>query len=116
MNECSTWGRRALLSVLSALIIVLPGCSMLTPQQRDNVKAQLQDDYAAGNITLAQRDAAIQALDSDKPFDWATLGVVGANIALALVGGPMIVRLQRGQPTQKVGLPASLVKPSGGAA
>lgn len=97
-------------ALLAALI--LPSCGVLTPQQRSNVRTTVEQEYIAGNITQAQRDAAIEALDNDKPFDWTTLGVIGTNILLSLVGAPMIVRLQRGQPTQVVGLPASKVRPT----
>jgi hypothetical protein len=91
------------------LIAVLPACGVLTAEQKASVRQTVQSEYEAGTITAAQRDAALEALASDQPFDWTTLGVIGANIALALIGGPAIVRLQRGRPTQKVGLPASKV-------
>lgn len=97
--------------LLCVLLVILPGCSVLTPQQKSNVRQTVEQEYHAGNLTRAQYEAAIEALDNDKPFDWESLGFVGMNILLALVGGPMVVRLQRGQPTQKVGLPASKVKP-----
>jgi len=99
-----------LLFLATCLMCLMVACSMLQPQQRDRVRETILTEHAAGNITTAQRDAAIEALDSDEPFDWASLGLVGANIALALIGGPMIVRMQRGRPTQKVGLPASKVR------
>lgn len=101
--------RTLLTYVLCALIAVLPGCSVLTPKQQSAVRQTIEEEYRNGNITKAQYDAAIEALDSDQPFDWTTLGIVGANIAMALVGGPFIVRLQRGRPTQKVGLPEAKV-------
>ena len=104
--------RRFAIYVLCALIAVLPGCGILTPEQKASVRQTVQSEYEAGNMTAAQRDAALEALESDQAFDWTTLGVIGANIALALIGGPAIVRLQRGQPTQKVGLPAAKVKPA----
>lgn len=94
---------------LSVLIVLLPGCGMLSPQQRDAARQTVEDEYDAGNITRAQRDAAVEALDNDEPFDWETLGIVGLNIMLGLVGGPMVVRKMRGPSTQKVGLPESKV-------
>lgn len=94
---------------LSALIVLLPGCSMLSPQQRDAARQTVEDEYQAGNLTRAQRDAAVEALDNDEPFDWETLGIVGLNLVLGLVGGPLVVRKMRGAPTQKVGLPESKV-------
>jgi hypothetical protein len=95
---------------LCLVLLFSAACSMLTPQQRDNARGTVEQEYLAGNLTRAQRDAAIEALDNDEPFDWTTLGVVGINLAMALVGGPMVVRYQRGKPTQKVGIPASKVK------
>lgn len=83
---------------------------MLTPQQKESVRQTVEDEYREGNLTRAQRDAAIDALDNDEPFDWETLGIVGANILLGLVGGPLIVRKMRGPATQRVGLPASKVR------
>lgn len=107
--------KNAAILLLCLCVAALPGCQALTGQQRDSVRSYIQFEYENGNLTAAQRDAAIEAIDSDEPIDWASLGLIGANIALALVGGPMIVRsrlplLGRGKPTQKVGLPASKVQ------
>lgn len=101
-----------LVYVLACLLAVAPACSVLTPQQRAAAKEQIESEYLSGNITQAQRDAAIEALDNDAPVDWETLGIVGVNLIMALVGGPLIVRRIRGPATQKVGLPASKVFPS----
>lgn len=90
--------RNILTILLCCLIVVTPGCGILTPQQKSNLRVTLDQELAAGDITKAQHDAAVEALDKDKPFDWATLGVVGLNIAMALIGAPAIVRLQRGVP------------------
>jgi hypothetical protein len=96
---------------MALLILLLPACSLLTPEQRGAAQAQVQTEYEAGNITAAQRDAAVAALREDpNAFDWTGLGIAGLNVLLALVGGPMIVRKMRGPPTQKVGLPPSMVK------
>lgn len=97
------------LSILLAMSLLVASCGVLSPTQRSQAAAQVEAEFEAGNITRSQRDAAIEKLEKDEPFDWELLGVVGLNIALALVGGPMIVRRQRGAPTQKVGLPAALV-------
>lgn len=104
--------RKAAIYLYCLLLAFLPACSVLSPQQRDNVRWTIEEEYAAGNITQAQRDAAIEALDKDEPFDWSVLGLVGANLALALIGAPIAVRVHRGPPTQRVGLPASKVKPA----
>lgn len=95
--------------ILCAMLALFTSCSMLSPEQRESLRDSVQAEYQAGAITAAQRDAAIEAIDNDEPIDWETWGFVGINLALALVGGPLIVRKQRGAPTQKVGLPASKV-------
>lgn len=95
--------------VLLFACLVLVACGVLSPQQKAGIRATLNNELVSGNITNAQYDAAIEAMDNDKPIDWETLGFVGANILLALIGGPAIVRLQRGLPTQKVGLPADKI-------
>ena len=103
---------RLLACILCLAIAALPGCGILNPQQRESTRAVLDDAYATGQITQAQYDAATEALAKDEPFDWASLGLIGANIALALLGAPMVVRYQRGPATQKVGLPESKIKKS----
>lgn len=86
-------------SVLVAILCFLfVGCSMLTPTQRDRLREAVQQEYAEGNITAAQRDAAIEAIEKDEPVDWEALGIVGINMLMALVGGPLIVRKMRGPP------------------
>lgn len=96
--------------LLCALIAFAPACSVLTPKARDAAIATIQEEFAGGHLTRAQYDAAMEALMDSKPFDWETLGIVGVNIVLALVGAPAIVRLQRGKPTQLAGLPASKIQ------
>lgn len=99
-------------ALCALLCLFACACSVLTPEQKANVRTTVQSEYEAGNITQAQRDAAIEALDSDEPFDWSILGLVGANLALALLGAPLAVRVHRGPATQRVGLPASKVLPA----
>lgn len=100
---------KKLLTLLCCLLFT--ACSVLSPAQKASVRTTLGDEYAAGNITKSQYDAAIEALDNDKDFDWETLGFVGMNILLTLVGAPIVVRKMRGPPTQKVGLPANKIQP-----
>lgn len=101
---------KTILTLLCCLLFT--ACSILTPEQKASVRTSLGDEYTAGNITRAQYDAAIEALDKDEPYDWSALGIVGANVLLTLLGAPLVVRAQRGPPTQKVGLAASKVKPA----
>lgn len=90
-------------------LALMASCSLLAPQERSALRNSVVDAYEHGNITPAQSDAALEAIDRDEPVDWEGLGMFGLNAALALLGAPMIVRAQRGRPTQKVGLPASKV-------
>lgn len=91
------------------LILLLPSCALLSEHDRMAARALLQREYEAGNLTAAQRDAGIEAIESGSGFDWEGLGFFGINALLALVGGPFLVRRMRGPPTQKVGLPATKV-------
>jgi hypothetical protein len=93
--------------VACLLIAILPGCSLLTPEQRANARQQIQMDYEAGLVSQADRDAAFAALDRDEPVDWGTLAGTAASAVIAALTG---VRIWRGPSTQKVGLPASKVK------
>lgn len=96
--------------LLCLLVLFVPACSLLSAQQRDNIRDMIGIEYREGNITRAQRDAAIEALENDQPFNWSALGIAGINAALALIGGPLIVRRIRGPATQRVGLPKSKVR------
>ena len=97
-------------SFLLLLCLLFVSCQMFTAQERGALRESVVEAYEDGNITLAQRDAALEAIDRDEPVDWEGLGMFGLNAALALLGAPLIVRAQRGSPTQKVGLPASKVR------
>ena len=82
-------------AALCALALLCAGCaSLFTPEQRENLRAVVQDQYATGQITEAQRDAAIEALDTDAAgTDWmANLGFLGASLLGALLGIPISVR------------------------
>lgn len=96
--------------LLTAVLALCASCSMLTAPERNALRNAVVEAYEQGDISLAQRDAALEAIDRDEPVDWEGLGMFGLNAALALLGAPMVVRWQRGQPTQKVGLPASKVQ------
>lgn len=98
--------------LLSFFLLAMPSCGVLTPQQRSGAQVVLDDALSNGEITPAQHAAASEALAKDEPYDWEALGFVGINLLLALVGGPVIVRKMRGPPTQKVGIPASKIKPT----
>lgn len=102
-----------LVMMLLALVMPCGSCAQLTPQQKSQAQAILDNALRDGEITQAQHAAATEALERDEPFDWETLGLVGLNLLLAFVGGPMVVRYQRGRPTQKVGLPERMIRKGG---
>ena len=95
--------------ILCAMLALCASCSMFSPQERNAIRATIQQEYEAGNITAAQRDVAIEAIDRDEPVDWEGLGIGAINIALAALGAAGVVRIQRGPPTQRVGLPQTKV-------
>ena len=97
------------------LVVMFLFCSMsltscLTPEQKQTAIAAIEEEYKAGMMTKAEYDLAIEKLEASS-IDWNMLGLTGFNVLLALLGAPAVVRMQRGPATQKVGLPASKVKP-----
>lgn len=90
--------RNLLTWFLCLCILLAPGCTMLTAEDRNRARAFIEREYDAGTITRAQRDAAIEAIDNDEPFDWEMLGLFALNAVMALVGGPFVVRKIRGSP------------------
>lgn len=89
--------------LLCLLIVFLPGCGMLSPQQKEAGKAALQDAYEKGQITAEQRDDAIEAIEAgtgDGMEKWLYLG--GSVLASILTGVPIavgVVQKKRG-PTE----------------
>lgn len=84
--------RLILTCVLCFLIAVLPGCQMMTPEQKESARISLDQARAVGNITEAQYDAAIEALDNPQGTDWSTLLAAGGSIvASILLGVPIAV-------------------------
>lgn len=78
--------------VLCLLIVVLPGCQAFSQQQRESGAASLQDAYERGEITAAQRDKAIEALnkgDASGLTEFLYLG--GSVLASVLLGVPISV-------------------------
>lgn len=75
---------------LCAVVALTPGCAALgmTPEQRESARASLTQQRDVGNISEAQYDAAIEALDSpDGWLDWESLGYAGAAILLSVFTG-----------------------------
>lgn len=78
--------------LLCLLIVVLPGCSAFSQQQRESGRIALQDAYDRGEITAQQRDDAIEALESGSGSGlekWLFLG--GSVIASIILGTPIAV-------------------------
>jgi len=78
------------------LIAVLPGCQLLgmTPEQETAARQSLQNSYEAGQITAAQRDAALEAIDRGQAgtTDWQGLLIGGGSVlASILLGVPIAV-------------------------
>lgn len=92
-------------ALLIAACLMVTACATLTPEQRAQAHAVIDQEYAARNLTAAQRDAAHEAVDSGAGFDWEGLGLAGLSVLLALVGAPAIVRIQRGPATPKATAP-----------
>jgi hypothetical protein len=77
-------------------------CAHLTPAQRESGRTSIQDAYEKGQITAAQRDDAITALEGGTTdwSQWLTLG--GSVLASILLGVPVsvgVVQKKRG-PTE----------------
>ncbi len=93
--------RNLYLAFLCCLIVVLPGCGMLTPVQRDQGVASLDQALSNGQITQAQHDAAVEAL-SAKTFDWNPLIALGGTALSIALGVPIsvgVIQAKRG-PTE----------------
>ena len=78
--------------LLSALLVVAPGCHAISEANRAHAIEYLTDARQRGEITEAQYNAGVEAIDWGGSFDWDVLGMVAANALLALVGGPVLVR------------------------
>jgi hypothetical protein len=75
--------------LLCVWLIVLPGCAAFTPEQRNQAEQQVENAYALHQITKAQHDAAIEALNTaPEGFNWAGLASTGLNVLLAALGIP----------------------------
>ena len=88
--------------VLCLLIVLLPGCSLMTPQQKSATQLTIENEFEQGRLTAAQRDAALEALDSKGTFDWETMLAAGGSVlASILLGVPIAVgrvQAKRGAP------------------
>jgi hypothetical protein len=82
--------RRTQAWLLSVLIVALPGCQFLTPQQRDAVSQTIEYEYQAGRLTRAQRDAAYEALDEKSGINWDGVMQSGVNVLMAVLLGTPI--------------------------
>lgn len=100
-----------LIALIAALVLTLPACESfrLSSEQRRTISSSIEDQYQQGTITKAERDIALEKLNApDGGFDLENLLWALGSIAGSLFG----VRIYRGAPTQKVGLPAAKVLPS----
>ena len=95
--------RKALSALLCCLIVFLPSCDMLTQHQRQSGSTAIEDAYDRGELTSAQRDAALDALNKgDTGALTEILMTAGSELASVLLGVPIAVgrvRKERG-PTE----------------
>lgn len=94
-------------AMLAVVCLSLTACGLLDPQQQQTALQVVDQMLDQGTITPEQAEALRQTILQGGQVHWweqAATAVLGA--AMAYVG----VRVQRGAPTQKVGLPASLIK------
>lgn len=101
--------RRLNVFFLCLCVLVLPGCQLLTPEQREAARQSIQADYDAGLITAAQRDMAVEALAKEGSVDWAAILTAGGSVvASILLGVPIAVgrvNKARGPINARKGLP-----------
>lgn len=87
---------KILLATLFFLVVTLTGCAMLNPQQKENVRTALSQMQHDGQISSAQYDALISALDTGNMSQfWSMLLAMGLTLGGSLLG----VRIQRGPVT-----------------
>lgn len=89
-------------------LLLLVGCGLLDPATQATALEVVEQLAAQGAITSEQSIALRQAVLADgRAAWWSQLLEVVAAAGLAYVG----VAIRRGPPTQRVGLPADLVRP-----
>ena len=96
-------------SALVAIALLTASCGLLDPQQQQTALQVVDQMLTNGVVTPEQAEALRQAILSGGQmhfWEQAATAVIGAGMAY------LGVRIQRGAPTQKVGLPATLVKPA----
>jgi hypothetical protein len=112
---------RIALYALCAVTLLFPlvGCGLLTPMQRSAAGQTIENEYEMGRITAAQRDAALEALDSKTGMNWDALLQAGGNVLMSvLLGVPVavgVVRRQRGPvatPAERVARKAATSQPT----
>lgn len=80
---------------MCAIVLCLPACSLLNPQQKSAAIVQLDQALSQGQITQAQHDAAVEAIRTDpKSVDWIALGSVGLNVLLGILGVPVAIGIR----------------------
>ena len=92
--------------VVAVACLLLAGCGLLSPEQQQTALQTVDAMVANGAATPAQAAAMREAILSGGQGAWwqqAATALVGAGL------GYIGVRVQRGPPTQKVGLPQSKV-------
>ena len=96
--------------VIIGMVLVCSTCAALTAREQLTARAEIEQMHADGHLSDEGRAILIKALDNAGGFDWSTFSIVGLNVLFTLVGAPAVVRLQRGPATQRVGLPANMIR------
>lgn len=96
-------------AMLAVFCFALTACGLLDPQQQATALQVVEQMRAGGTITPEQAEALRQTiLGGGQAHFWEQAAMLVLATGASLLG----VRLQRGAPTQRVGLPATLVKPA----
>lgn len=86
--------RNLLTYLLCLSLVFLPGCQALgmTPEQIESARTSLTQQRDVGNITQAQYDAAVEALDNPAGVNWEALLLTGGSVLTSvLLGVPIAV-------------------------
>ena len=93
--------------IICSPLLLLSGCSSLSSEHVQTIAEVLSKQVTDGNLTQAQFDAVMGALQGIVSGDWTAVLVEIANGALTLAAGYLGIRYWRGPVTARKGLPPS---------
>ena len=92
---------------LIVVCVALTACGLLSPEQQETALQTVNAMVANGSATEAQAVAMREAiLSGGQGAWWQEAARIASGAALGYLG----VRVHRGRPTQRVGLPATKVQ------